>query len=104
MTNIKNDNDPVEIAERVKDIEEKAKGIIESLKGKMKSVLHYDIWKYFYHVELEDFKSGYYDQLEAMQGQDNTFYNMGLNSFELIEPITRYSKYLVSEYYTGNKN
>lgn len=99
MSNFKNENDPKEMEEKVKEIEEKAKDIITSLKGEMKEVLHYDIWKYFYHVELQDFKSGYYDQLEEMQGQENTFYNMGLNSFELIEPITRYSKYLVSKYY-----
>lgn len=68
-----------------------------------KDILHYDYWSYFYHVSLDDFKNGYFDQLESMQGSNNTFYNMGLNSFELIEPIARYSKHLVEEYYLGDK-
>jgi len=65
-------------------------------------ILHYDLWRYFFHVDLIDFKAGYYDQLEDMQGVNRTFYNMGLNSFELIEPIARYSKHLVDRYYEGD--
>lgn len=106
MTNLKDSTDPEEMKRVVADLEEKAFRIIKSLKGdtNAKEVLHYDLWKYFYHVSLEDFKAGYFDNLEQMQGQDNTFYNMGLNSFELIEPITRYSKHLVSQYYVGNSS
>ena len=88
------------------EIEDEAIEIIRSLKGESSKddVLHYNLWKYFYHVNLDDFKAGYFDKLEEMQGQHNTFYNMGLNSFELIEPIPRYSKYLVSKYYLGNND
>lgn len=89
--------------ERIEKMEEQAIDIIKALKGEAskEDILHYDIWKYFYHVSTDDFKAGYFDRLEAMQGQHNTFYNMGLNSFELIEPIARYSKYLVTKYYLG---
>ena len=103
MTNIEDGISQDEMNKLILDLKEKAIDIVKSFKGdsSLEDVLHYDLWKYFYHVDLEDFKSGYFDKLEAMQGQQNTFYNMGLNSFELIEPITRYSKYLVSEYYVG---
>ena len=89
----------------IEDMEAKAFKIIESLGGEANhdDVLHYDLWKYFYQISIDDFKSGYFDQLEAMQGQNNTFYNMGLNSFELIEPIARYSKHLVDTYFSGAK-
>jgi len=89
--------------ERIEKMKKEAITLIQSFGGHstMEDVLHYDMWKYFYHVSLDDFKAGYFDKLETMQGQNNTFYNMGLNSFELIEPITRYSKYLVSKYYVG---
>jgi len=99
-----NDHDKIDLKkEIISKMEEDAISIIKALKGSATKddILHYDIWKYFYHVDKEDFKAGYYDQLETMQGQHNTFYNMGLNSFELIEPIARYSKYLVSKYYLG---
>ncbi len=101
MTNLEDDRDKEAMERRIKKMEEQAREIISSLKGEAGDILHYDLWKYFYHVSLADFKAGYFDELESMQGQQNTFYNMGLNSFELIEPISRYSKYLVSRYFTG---
>lgn len=106
MTNIDENGDSDEMNRRIDTMEKDAFEIIKSLKGEAtkKDILHYDIWKYFYHVSKDSFKAGYFDELEDMQGQRNTFYNMGLNSFELIEPITRYSKYLVSKYYLGNSN
>jgi hypothetical protein len=89
----------------IQHIKKTAIETIKSLGGEAeeKDILHYDYWNYFYHVSLDDFKNGYFDQLESMQGSNNTFYNMGLNSFELIEPIARYSKHLVEEYYLGYK-
>lgn len=106
MTNIKENGNSEELKRRIKAMEDDAFKIIRSLNGEAKKedILHYDIWKYFYHVSQEEFKAGYFDDLEAMQGKNSTFYNMGLNSFELIEPITRYSKYLVSKYYLGKSN
>ena len=103
-------NPPKDITKKQEEVlianmEAKAFKIIESLGGESKpeDVLHYDLWKYFYQIGIDDFKGGYFDKLEAMQGQNNTFYNMGLNSFELIEPIARYSKHLVDTYFLGAK-
>ncbi len=103
MSNIPEDGNEKAMEQKIQEIENESIEMIKSLGGEAskKDILHYDIWKYFYHVSRDDFKDGYFDKLEAMQGKNNTFYNMGLNSFELIEPITRYSKYLVSKYYLG---
>ncbi|MBK7468528.1 MAG: hypothetical protein IPJ43_17955 [Saprospiraceae bacterium] len=102
MTTI-DDESHESLQNRIKNIEDQSISVIKNIGGNSseEDVLHYDIWKYFYHVSLEDFKAGYFDELEKMQGQHNTFYNMGINSFELIEPIARYSKYLVDRYYIG---
>lgn len=105
-TPMSNDTNPGKLTSlkpEIDQMENEAIALIKSLGGEATKddILHYDIWKYFYHVSIADFKAGYFDKLEEMQGQNNTFYNMGLNSFELIEPITRYSKYLVSKYYLG---
>ena len=104
MTKNKEGISPEELRKRIEKMKEDSIELIKSLGGEATSenILHYDVWNYFYHVNIDDFKAGYFDRLEEMQGQNNTFYNMGLNSFELIEPITRYSKYLVSKYYLGN--
>ncbi|WP_204140744.1 FAD-dependent oxidoreductase [Halomicronema sp. CCY15110] len=57
----------------------------------------YDLWPYFPHVTSAALAHGFYDQLEAMQGQRHTFYVGGLMNFELVETIVEYTKALVNE-------
>jgi len=57
----------------------------------------YDEWPYFPHVTSEVMQSGFYDRLEALQGQRKTFYVGGLLNFELVETIVEYSKALVEK-------
>ena len=57
----------------------------------------FDRWPYFKHVTTESIRNGFYDRLEALQGQNRTYYAGGLLDFELVERIIRYSKKLVNE-------
>uniref|UniRef100_A0A832GY72 FAD-dependent oxidoreductase n=1 Tax=Oscillatoriales cyanobacterium SpSt-402 TaxID=2282168 RepID=A0A832GY72_9CYAN len=57
----------------------------------------YDEWPYFPHVTSEAMQAGFYDRLEALQGQRKTFYVGGLLNFELVETIVEYSKALVEK-------
>ena len=57
----------------------------------------YDLWPYFPHVTSEALAGGFYDHLEAIQGQRHTFYVGGLMNFELVETIVEYTKALVHE-------
>lgn len=61
----------------------------------------HDRWTYFPHVPVLAIKEGFYDELEGMQGKNNTFFVGGLMAFELIEPILNYSENLVKEHFTG---
>ncbi|SEF97919.1 NAD(P)-binding protein [Algoriphagus boritolerans] len=63
----------------------------------------HDRWTYFPHVPVLAIKEGFYDELEAMQGKNNTFYVGGLMAFELIEPILNYSENLVKVHFTGKE-
>ena len=79
-----------------------AKETIARLGGNPEQANHdswhsFDIWPYFKHVSAEAIASGFYDELESIQGTDSTFYVGGLLDFELVERITRYSKRLVEE-------
>jgi hypothetical protein len=56
----------------------------------------YDEWPYFPHVTSEVMQSGFYDRLEAMQGELQTFYVGGALNFELVETIVEYTKALVA--------
>ena len=55
----------------------------------------YNEFPYFPHVTHDKMANGFYDQLEAIQGQQNTFYVGGLMNFELVEMIVNYSKHLI---------
>lgn len=55
----------------------------------------YNEFVYFPHVTTEAMASGFYDHLEDLQGQNNTFFAGGLMNFELVETIMNYSKHLI---------
>ena len=54
---------------------------------------------YFPHVGSESMANGFYDELEALQGRQNTFYTGGLMNFELVETIVNYSRHLVKNHF-----
>ncbi len=57
----------------------------------------YNRWAYFQHVKPEDIGDGFYEKLEELQGQNDTYYVGGPTSFQLIEPILEYSKALAEQ-------
>jgi hypothetical protein len=57
----------------------------------------FDCWPYFMHVDAKAIGAGFYDQLEALQGTQSTYYAGGLLDFELVERTIRYSKKLVND-------
>ena len=59
----------------------------------------FDAFPYFQHVTSQTFKSGWYKRLEAQQGVNRTFYLGGPTSFQLVEPIVRYSKWLRGKHF-----
>lgn len=56
-------------------------------------------WHYFPHVSLTDFSGGFYDQLESLQGFEQTFYSGSLLGFETVGNTVAYSRYLVDRYF-----
>jgi hypothetical protein len=55
----------------------------------------YDVWHYFRHVTPSDMRAGFYDDWEAIQGLNHTYYVGGLLDFDFVEGIVQYSKELV---------
>ncbi len=56
-------------------------------------------WPYFPHVRLTDFRAGFYDQLESLQGFRHTFYASSLLAFETVGNTVAYSRGLVDRYF-----
>ena len=59
----------------------------------------YDEWAYFPHVFVEQMQQGFYLKLDAMQGQNDTYYTGGLLGFELVETIAEFSEHLVTKHF-----
>lgn len=57
-------------------------------------------WKYFPHVTAADMASGYYEQVEGMQGGNHTYYAGEVMSFASVELCARYSQDLVRRFFT----
>jgi hypothetical protein len=69
----------------------------------------YSNWPhYFPRVSLSDMSSfrggkGWYDQVEELQGQNNTYLCHGIVSFELVELIMRYARHLIDTHFVESK-
>ncbi len=44
----------------------------------------YSDWAYFPHVDAATMQAGFYDRIEALQGQQHIYYTGGLFAFELV--------------------
>ena len=62
-------------------------------------VIFENSWYYFPHVYSEDYANGWYDKVEAMQGQKNTYYAGEIMSFGDMEETATYSKTLVERFF-----
>ena len=58
-----------------------------------------DDWYYFPHVSSKDYADGWYDKLEAMQGERNTFYAGEVMAFGDMEETVEYSRDLVRRFF-----
>ena len=61
----------------------------------------YDAWLYFEHVSADEFRAGYYDRWEQLQGQNRTFYVGGLFDFDYVEGVVGYSRATVERHFVG---
>jgi hypothetical protein len=74
--------------------EHEARVLVERLGARVKKVLARKAWRYFPHVSSSDFKAGYYDRLDALQGTRSTYYTGELLSFSCVEPVVAFSELL----------
>jgi protoporphyrinogen oxidase len=62
--------------------------------------VHYEKdWYYFPHVDSETYASGWYEKVEAMQGQKNTYYAGEVMSFGDMDETSEYSRELVDRFF-----
>ncbi len=72
---------------------------VEQLGGTLEKSLATEHWKYFPHINTEDMRDGYYDKLEALQGQRRTYYAGELLNFSSVAHSADYAKKLVERFF-----
>ncbi len=87
------------------DLREKIKEVLKDIpeyEGKKPEVLEFlnqKNWDYFPHVLPEAVAGGFYDKLEALQGERHTFYASSALAFECVGNSVAYAKRLVLNYF-----
>jgi predicted NAD/FAD-dependent oxidoreductase len=71
--------------------------------GFVAKVLAQAEWSYFPYVMADDLAAGFYDRVEALQGQRGTYYVGSTLSFETVEQSARYAQDLVTTHFP-NRN
>ncbi len=73
--------------------------VVRPLGGTIERTLTVVRWKYFPHVSPDAMRDGYFDTIEALQGQRSTYYTGELLSFSTVGRSAAYSKHLVERFF-----
>lgn len=73
---------------------------VARLGGELVTIHTQKRWEFFPHVLSSDVKAGWFQRMEALQGQRRTFYTGSVLSFELIECTIAYSRELVGRFFS----
>ncbi|MCP4132925.1 MAG: FAD-dependent oxidoreductase [bacterium] len=89
----------INVNESTEALLEKLKEDVHNLGGSITEVVEHVQWEYFPHVEPSEIKTGYYDKLETLQGENSTYYSGEFLAFSAVEYIAEYSKELVNKHF-----
>jgi len=81
------------------EVVQKMKENVAKINRKIVGISEVKKWNYFPHVNQEDLESGFYEKIEKLQGENNTFYAGSLLNFELVENVISYSRYLSKKFF-----
>src|SRR5262249_34825559 len=76
---------------------------VSKLGGRVTRIHRKHAWRYFPHVWRAYVSAGFYDVLEALQGQRSTYYIGELMSFSTVEHVVAYARDLVARYFTESR-
>ncbi|MFA6475235.1 MAG: FAD-dependent oxidoreductase [Patescibacteria group bacterium] len=73
--------------------------VVQQLGGKIERVHTKRSWKYFPHVNSEAMQAGYFDKLDKLQGESNTYYVGELLNFSSVGFTSAYAANLVERFF-----
>ena len=72
---------------------------LETMKNPAETVHYEKDWYYFPHVDSKTYASGWYERVEGMQGEKDTFYAGEVMSFGDMDETCEYSRELVERFF-----
>ena len=90
---------PYEEAQKLVMEDVKAFGAPAEQKDGKDNVIYDGRWYYFPHIFPEDYAAGWYEKVEAMQGENNTYYAGEIMSFGDMDETAEYSHDLVERFF-----
>lgn len=78
------------------ELDELLRRDIAELGGQVRRIFARQAWNYFPHVKLQDLDADYYPRLNALQGQNQTYYLGGLFAFESTEHCAQFAEFIVN--------
>ncbi len=72
---------------------------LEKAGYKVEEILELKDYYFLPHVSSASYADGWYDKVEALQGENNTFFASEVMSFTNIEEVAKYSKDLVKKFF-----
>lgn len=83
-------------------VEEARKAAEEDMKlmgYDIKDIIMEKDWRYFPHINCDEYKNGWYDTVESWQGENSTYYAGEVMSFSDMEETATYSKELIERFF-----
>lgn len=68
---------------------------VQALGGRVNRIVTSKTWRYFPHVGTEDFRNGFYEKVERLQGRLGTYYAGSLMNMETVEHTAQFSVDLI---------
>jgi len=75
------------------------RGDLKAVGSEMGTLHRHDTWEFFPHVSPEDFRAGFYQKLEALQGIQNTYITGEMIGSASVESVASYSTDLVQRFF-----
>ena len=74
-------------------------GCLWTAGGRLTRLIKRSDWHYFPPVGTNAFRYGYYPAMDALQGEEGTYYVGGLMNFESVETTAVYSRDLIRQHF-----
>ena len=88
-----------EWGESEEEIQKHFESDIDDNNGQINSSLKLSQWRYFPHLKTEALSGRFFDRMEALQGQKNTFYVGSTLGHEYVDTTMGYSQDLINRFF-----